>query len=196
MKAHVFAGLLFLLMAGLAHAGTDAEVAVELTDPAGDVSGEGYRPNDVVAIKLSSDGEHVIIATTLKDAVKPDTESVWERLLLSVSFDADNDPKSGGQAYAGYTADVPGMDFGSEIMSDGRSASGSIFSIDERGNQKSIRYSGDTPNTPVKGNVYTAKYPYADLGLKSGQVIRVVIREVDDRSQDMGVHPGVLLKLK
>ena len=179
-----------------------AKTRAVLADPAGDVTGdEGeVSPVDVVGVELSSDGEFVVIGVTLAEIPKP--TSLFHALLLGVAFDIDDNPKSGGQGFGGMHGDVPGIDFESEVLcslEDGapsRSAAASVIKVDARGNQSSILTSSDAPQTPSKGKLYTGKIAYASLLAKSGQTIRVIARELNDRGAGQGLFPDVLLTLK
>jgi hypothetical protein len=186
----------------LSAADTTAKLSATFTDPAGDVSGrEGAPPPpDVVKVDLSSDGEFIIVAVTLTETPKP--VSLFQALVLGVAFDVDNDKKSGGQGFAGWHGDVPGIDFESEILSsveDGApssSSAASVIAVDERGNQSSVLAASDAPSVPAKGKVYTGKIAYASVGVESGQTIRVIARELDDQGEQSGMFPDALLTLK
>ncbi len=71
--------------------------------------------------------------------------------------------------------DVPGIDFESEIIS----------SVED-----------GAVSTPANGKVYTGKIAYTSLGVKSGQTIRVIARELNDRGERHGMFPDAWLKLK
>jgi hypothetical protein len=171
------------------------------TDPAGDVTGEeGEDPIDVVGVELSSDGEFIVVAVTLAKAPKP--ASPFQALVAGVAFDVDNSRKSGGQGFGGMHGDVPGIDFESEILASleegavSKSSAASVIGVDAKGNQSSILTSSDAPSTPANGKLYTGKIAYASLGVKSGQTIRVVARELNDRGPGQGLFPDALLTLK
>lgn len=178
------------------------QARIRVSDPAGDITpDEGdAHPIDIVAVDISSDGEFVIVAVTLVEPPRP--TSLFQALVAGVAFDVDNDRKSGGQGFGGMHGDVPGIDFESEIISsveDGAvstSSAASVMGVDARGNQSSVLYSSDAPSTPAKGKVYTGKIAYASLGVKSGQTIRVIARELSDRGEQNGMFPDMLLKLK
>jgi hypothetical protein len=48
----------------------------------------------------------------------------------------------------------------------------------------------------VKGKLYVGKIAYASLGVKSGQTIRVIARELNDRGPEEGMFPEAQLMLK
>jgi hypothetical protein len=71
-----------------------------------------------------------------------------------------------------------------------------VSSVDANGNQAFVLTSGDNTSTPARGKVYTGIVPYSAIGAKSGQTIRVIVRELDDRGETSGMFPDVRLKLK
>jgi len=178
------------------------QARISFSDPAGDITpDEGdAHPIDIVNVDVSSDGEFVIVAVTLAEPPMP--TSLFQALVAGVAFDVDNDRKSGGQGFGGMHGDVPGIDFESEILSsveDGAvstSSTASVMGVDARGNQSNVLYSSDAPSTPAKGKVYTGRIAYSSIGVKSGQTIRVIARELNDRGEKHGMFPDALLKLK
>jgi hypothetical protein len=59
-----------------------------------------------------------------------------------------------------------------------------------------VLLSSDAPSTRAKGKVYTGKIAYTSLGVKSGQTIRIIARELTDRGELQGMFPEAFLKLK
>lgn len=172
------------------------------TDPAGDVTGDegDEHPIDVVKLELSSDGKFIIAAITLVEPPTPKT--LFQSLMVGLAFDVDNNRKTGGQGFGAMTGDLPGIDFESEILSsfeDGalsKSSSASVIAVDGKGNQSSVLAASDAPATPAKGKLYTATIAYASLGVKPGQTIRIVARELNDRGEKSGVFPEAWLTLR
>jgi hypothetical protein len=80
----------------------------------------------------------------------------------------------------------------------------SLFSVTEtekftktgEGNTDSIDHFWDLPKVPVSGNKIEGTLPYEKIGVKSGQTIRVVLRESDGGYEDKSFFPDVLLILK
>ena len=179
-----------------------AKASIKFTDPAGDVTAMEGDPNpiDIVGINLSSDGEFIVVGITVAEAPRPAT--IFQALIAGVAFDVDNDRKSGGQGFAGWHGDVPGVEFESEIIGsvdDGgvsRSSSASVIGVETNGNQSNVLLSSDAPATPAKGKLYTGKIAYSSLGVKSGQTIRVIARELSDRGEKEGLFPDALMTLK
>ena len=178
------------------------QTKVSWDDPEGDVTGPEDDPNpiDIVKVDLSSDGEFVVVALTLKDVPKPAT--LFQALIAGVAFDVDNNAKTGGHGFAGMHGPLPGIDFESEIIAsvdDGqpsKSAAASVIAVDEKTNQSSVLYSSEAPATDAKGKVYTGKIAYSSIKAKSGQVVRTIVRELNDQGNAAGMFPEVLLKLK
>lgn len=172
------------------------------SDPAGDVTGpeEGPAPLDILGVDISSDGEFVVVDVTLAAVPKPN--SLLEALVAGVVFDVDNDPGTGGQGFGGAYGNVPGFEFESEIVSsveggaESKSAAASVMAIATNGNQSSVMYPSDAPVSPAKGKTFSGKIAYSSIGVKSGKTIRVVVRELDDRGEQQGMFPEVMLTLK
>jgi hypothetical protein len=185
-----------------AAAGAAGKSKVSFTDPAGDITPDDgdAHPIDIVGVDLSSDGESIVVAVTL--AGPPQPASLFQALVAGVVFDVDNDRKTGGQGFGGAYGDVPGIEFESEILSSleegavSKSASASVIAVDARGNQSSVLYASDAPATPAKGKVYTGTIAYSLLGVKPGQTIRVIARELTDRGPQSGMFPEALLTLQ
>jgi hypothetical protein len=204
MKAVVCALAFAILFSSALLAADKPSVQTRVTfdDAEGDVTGPEDDPNpiDVVKVDLSSDGEFIVVALTLKDVPKPST--LFQALIAGVAFDVDNSAKTGGHGFAGMHGPLPGIDFESEIVAavdDGapsKSASASVISVDEKGNQASVLYSFDAPATDAKGKTYTGKIAYSSIGAKPGQVIRTIVRELNDQGEGAGMFPEVMLKLK
>jgi hypothetical protein len=179
-----------------------AKSKFSFTDPAGDVTITEYDPNpiDVVGIDVSSDGEFIVVSSTLAAIPKP--TALTQALITGVAFDADNDVKTGGHGFAGMHGPLPGIDFESEIFASvdegqpSKSASASVIGVDANGNQSSVLYSFDAPSTDAKGKVFTGKIAYSSIGVKPGQTIRMIVRELNDGGETAGMFPELLLKLK
>ena len=196
--------------------------SIELTDPAGDVapihssSGTDYPGLDVVKLSVKSDGKQVAFVATLKDPPGAFASDVIETYI-----DADNNPKTGvtltyppigGFEYYGRLNSCVDYTDGSSACAGGGGkakpkAHWSAMSL--------ARYKGTSQYdredvlddmgfpgrkkataTPVTGNVLRGVFDYQDLKLKSGQTIRLVIREAGDNGADDGRFPDILLTLK
>lgn len=189
-----------------------ARHAVKLADPAGDVGlvslGDKEYPGlDVVEFALASDGAELIVTATLKNKIGKLADTAVE-----MSIDTDNDGKTGGKSMfletGGFERQVnlnACLDY-----ADGTSACiGSFDKAVKRAYAMATvqRYTGKDSatehqvgsfNTPSSsdGKVFQAKVKYADLGVKSGQTLRIVAREAG-AGLDLGAYfPDVVLTLK
>ena len=195
--------------------------SVELTDPAGDVSvihstGGDHPGFDVVKLALRSDGRRLTIAATLKDPPGDFASDV-----VRIYFDTDNDrstgsqftfPKIGGFEYGGQLHACVSYADRSEACAGGTSSK----AVGHWAALELNRYKGkgqfDTesvidamdfpgkkasPRTPIQGKVVESALEYADLQVKPGQTIRVVVQETGGMSDaDEGLFPDILLTLK
>lgn len=195
--------------------------AVELTDPAGDVgkihsTGGDYPGFDVVKLALKSDGHRLTVAATLKDPPGDFASDV-----VRVYLDTDNNrttgaqftfPKIGGFEYAAQLDACVSYADRSEACSGGTNAK----AIGHWAGLELERYKGkgqfdkDTlvdamgfpgkkasPRTPIQGTLVESAIDYADLHVKPGQTIRVVVQETGGMSDaDDGLFPDILLTLK
>jgi hypothetical protein len=205
MKGVAIACAFLAVSSSLPMAADDAPAArskVSYMDPAGDVAITEYDPNpiDVVGIDVSSDGEFIVVSSTLVAVPKP--TALTQALITGVAFDVDNDSKTGGHGFAGMHGALPGIDFECEIFASvdegqpSKSASASVSSVDANGNQASVLYSFDAPATDARDKVYTGKIAYSTIGVKPGQTIRMIVRELNDSGATAGIFPEFLLKLK
>lgn len=211
MKQIAFVALSLLLLTGAA---PNAPVTIaELTDSAGDVqpgsTSDGPRaPLDVVRITLTSDGRNILVVATLKDPPGSFASSA-----VTLYFDTDNKPSTGVETFWGKKN---GFEFVSELdacihYTDGSSVcSGgmngkvkshyAVADVSKYGGSsmetESIRSVFRATETPVEGKILRASIAYADLGVKSGAVVRIVARESDGPYDATADFPDVLLKLK
>ena len=190
-----------------------AQHAVKLTDPAGDVglvsSGDDkeYPGLDVVEFALASDGAELTVTATLKNKIGKLADTAVE-----MNIDTDNDGKTGGKSMfletGGFERQVnlnACLDY-----ADGTSACiGSFDKAIKRAYAMATvnRYTGKDFATepqvgsfnipaPSDGKVFQAKVKYADLGVKAGQTLRIVAREVSAGLDPGSYFPDVVLTLK
>jgi hypothetical protein len=190
--------------------------SVELDERAGDArpmsTSDGDIPGlDVVHVRIASDGKRLAFAVTLKDP-----PGVFASSALNAYLDTDLNPKTGVDYHG-----LPGFDYKVKVEScvdyadsvsacEGGSkakpkAHWAAINVDRLKDSSAF---GDTvvdsmgfgdskasARTPVAGKVLEGGFDYADLGLKSGQTIRVVLEENDDMD-DVGDVPEILLTLK
>jgi hypothetical protein len=174
------------------------QTTVSFPDPAGDAtSNDESKPVDIVKVELTSDGENLIFAATVTETITPKT--LYETIIANFAIDTDNDRKTGDMAFNGMYGDIPGIEFVSELLSEftegkpSESASASLFSQKEKAN---VVYASYAESTKMRNRTYTGKIKYTDLGVKSGQIIRVVALEASDYGEKAGVFPDAELKLK
>jgi len=199
--------------------------SIELTDPVGDVqplhssSGKDYPGFDVVKMTLASDGKRLSITATLHDAPPAFASDV-----LELFFDTDNKaatgaqmifPKLGGFEYrAQRDACVDFSDKSSACA--GGTSDAKAKATAHYGAIDLIRYTGkgeyeredvlDALSFPGrKASVQTPIGPdrvvrgfidYADLKVKPGQTIRILVREASSSTDLAGYFPEILLTLK
>jgi hypothetical protein len=195
--------------------------AVELTDPAGDVSKihstAGDHPGfDVVKLALRSDGRRITVAATLKDPPGDFASDV-----VRVYVDTDNDRSTGSQ----FTfPKIGGFEYGGQLdacvsyadRSEACAGSTNSKAVAHWAALELNRYTGkgqfdkesvidamDFPGkkastrTPIQGKVVESAIEYADLHVKPGQTIRLVVQETGGMSDaDEGLFPDILLTLK
>jgi hypothetical protein len=213
-RCEVIACAFLLLFVSLIFAQSPKPVAtVDLTDPAGDVKDKTGK--DIVKVSLSSDGKSIKAAVTLKDDIsKSISETMAPGKVLEMYFDTDLKDVTGGKPMWG---EKKGFEFVSTLLGcidyeGGSSACAggagtkikSLFSVTEtekftktgEGNTDSIDHFWDLPKVPVSGNKIEGTLPYEKIGVKSGQTIRVVLRESDGGYEDKSFFPDVLLILK
>ena len=216
------AGLTLGLAVGAYAEVKKAKGSIELSDPAGDVnkintSGGTYPGMDVVKLKISSDGKQLVFETTLKDP-PPDFASN----VLIVWFDVDNSPKTGIQLM--FYKDRVGFEYRSQLYAcikydngmtacTGGSSKTKVlerfgaldldyFKGKDENARKSLvgtlRFPGQKPalKTPITGKTVKGVLDYADLKVKSGQTIRILVREACGPIKATSLFPEVLLTLK
>ncbi len=176
-----------------------------------------YPGFDLVKLAVSSDAKTITLAATL---TAPPANAAYE--VIEFYIDADNNPKTGithpdsrllaGMEFygtleaclehstfgtscagtdtrpAGYTAVVTLEKFGRDWM-----FKDTLLDLPAAGKVR------EPQKTPIKGPVVQATVDYAAMGLKPGQTIRLVAREVSAGKVDnagQGYLPEILLTLK
>lgn len=200
-----------------------AKGGIELSDPKGDVdkintSGGTYPGFDVVKLAIVSDGKQIKFITTLTDPPGRFASSV-----IDVYFDTDNDPNSGIQLM--FFKDKKGFTYKSQLeacikFDNGMTActggSGDKAKVLERFGAMGLdRFKGKTENEtehivtalgfpdqkkakrfPIKGKVVEGALDYEDLKVKSGQTVRILVREASTNVFKKSLFPEVLLTLE
>jgi hypothetical protein len=199
-----------------------AKGGIELSDPAGDVnpittSGGSYPGFDVVKLSIKSDGQKITIGATLKDP-PPDFAST----VLVIYFDTDANKKTGAKlssfkGFSGYDymAELQACieyDNGMKACSGGSSKAKPVARFaainmvrypGESENKKeklvsSLGFPGRKPSaiTPIKGKVVQTTLEYADLKVKSGQTIGILVHEACSFRKPENLFPEIRLTLK
>ena len=193
--------------------------SIELTDPAGDVSpigtseGTSYPGFDVVKLSVKSDGKQIAFVATLKDP-----PGAFASDVIDVYFDVDNNAKSGTSLSFPpadgfeYTAELSAcVDYedrssacagGSKAKPKAHWAAINLSRYKGKSQYEkdtvvdSMGFMGAKPSAkaPITANVVQGSIDYADLKVKPGQTIRMLIKE--SHAKDMGLFPEVLLTLK
>lgn len=215
-RAGTAAGILWVLLAaGPAHAQNASAV---LADPPGDVNEANNGPEnarDVVKLSLGSDGTSLTIAATLAK----DEKSTMAGGVVRFYLDTDGKAATGGKTRYGQA----GFELEAELsVCHGDAAAITSCAGGGDGQAPKARYAragleqftgtagqeiqkylttrtvrsgmGSPSGPPLAGRLVTAAIPYADLGVKAGQLVRVLAFEVDAR--DDGAFPEVVLTLK
>ena len=199
--------------------------SVEFTDPIGDVetlhssSDKDYPGYDVVKIALASDGKTLAVSATLHDA-----PGLFASQVLELLFDTDRNastgaemifPKIGGFEYkAQLDACIDFSDKSSACIggtSDAKvkaTAHYAAFDLsrftgkgayDKEDVVDALGFPGRkaSAKTPIGPDlVVRGTLDYADLKVKSGQTIRILVREGSSASDLSGYFPEILLTLK
>jgi hypothetical protein len=199
--------------------------SIELTDPVGDIepihsSGDKDYPGyDVVKMRLASDGKELAISATLHDAPGPFASDV-----LELFFDTDNKaatgaqmifPKIGGFEYKAQldacidfsdkSAACIGGTSDAKVKATAHYAAIDLSHFTGKGpyDKEDVvdalgfpgrKASAKTPIGPdfvVRGTI-----DYADLKVKPGQTIRILVREASSKTDLSGYFPEILLTLK
>lgn len=190
----------------------------DLTDPAGDVKDKTGK--DIVKVSLSTDGKNIKAAVTLKDDISKSISETPDKVLmapgevLEMYFDTDSKETTGGKPMWG---DKKGFEFGSTLMGcieyEGGSSAcmggggtkiKSLFTVTEsikftktgESGSDSLDHFWDLPKVPLQENKIEGTIPYEKIGVKSGQTIRVVLRESDGGFDEKSYFPDVWLILK
>jgi hypothetical protein len=199
--------------------------SIELTDPVGDVepihsSGDKDYPGyDVVKLALASDGKVLAISATLHDA-----PGVFASNVLEIFFDTDNKAATGAQmtfpeiggfeykaeldaciAFSDKSAACVGGTSDAKVKPTAHYAAIDLSRYTGKGPYdkedvvSSLSFPGQKASvkTPIGPDlVVRGTIDYADLKVKSGQTIRILVREASSKTDLKGYFPEILLTLK
>ena len=205
--------LIFMTHSALAQM-VKAKHAVELEDPVGDVRDQGDEPSmDVVKVSITSDGKNIQVIAVLKETISYYLEEHKADEVISLHFDIDKNAETGGLAFWGKKAGfehkvslvacIQYENGGLACMgSVGGKITGYISSLStyayEQGKKspKRNRSSLESTQKAITDKEIEIEFPYRDIGVSSGQSIRMVIRESDSFFNDESYFPEVLFTLK
>lgn len=198
-------------------------VGVELADPVGDVhtlhssNEKDYPGYDVVKLVLASDGKTLSFAATLHD-----NPGVFASEVLEIFFDTDHDAKTGVKM---VFPEIGGFEYTADLDACVEFSDKSSACVGGGGKAKAVahyaaidleRYTGASPYDK-EGVVSVIGFPgqkasaktsigadrvvrgaidYADLKVKPGQTVRILVREGCSGMDLSGYFPEILLTLK
>lgn len=179
------------------------ESATDHVEPV--LTGSGNIPGrDVARFQLTSDGTNLILSATMAKPVSGSLADAVVRLYV----DVDNDATTGSAA---TFSDISGFEFeidlnlcvayenGVEACAGQAGTKPASYYATAAGKKtesgEELRSIWDLAQTKVNGNIVTAGIPYADLGLKSGQTVRIYARESSGEYDDSSYFPEVRLTM-
>jgi hypothetical protein len=193
-----------------------AQSVVTLKDAAGDVRGKDDDNLDVVAVGLDSDGKSLLVSATLAADVSALMSKRNASDALRMFIDTDDNPATGGEitwaaGRKGYDTEVDAYSClkyanGEACMGGlggkptGYFTSYGIQKWKKQGDNGSFEMElmpGSEGSTgTAAGRTLKVAVPYAKLGLRAGQTIRVAVRESDGPYDATAVMADARLKLK
>ncbi len=215
-KTPLFVAYVVLLVLVSAAAGDPIQAthAVELEDPAGDVLNEGEDlGKDVVRLQVATDGKELSFSVLLADEVAAYLAGRKAGDVIQVNVDTDSDSATGGKTFWGGKE---GFEYLVSIRAciryeDGEACVGGLSSP-EQGYFSSYEVAQftqgatdakdvhdifwESPRTEITGSEVAVRIPYAELGVSSGQALRLAIREADSTYDAESFFPEVVLTLK
>jgi hypothetical protein len=193
----------------------------EYSNPAGDPNPKYGSPigRNVVKASVSSDGSNILLSATLKE----DEHGNSAGPVLDLYLDTDGSAATGGKAYWGKDAKPPkaGYEYRAQlsvclaydgdigacaggppqppksrhariILDKFKGAAGADLDMM---NSESLISGFGPANDPFTGRVLQGKIPYAKLGLKPGQAVRISARKGDVAGEESFL-PDFVLALK
>lgn len=194
---------------------------IELTDPAGDVepihgSSGDYPGLDVVGVSISSDGKQITFTATLKDPPGSFASDV-----LGIYIDSDDQPATGMKM---TFPELGGFEYKAELQACADYADKSSACVGGSSKSKPTahwaainlerfkgkgEYDKDTvvdsmgfpgskasAKVPIPGKAVQGSIDYADLKVKPGQTIRILVSESGAGGNLDSFFPEILLKLQ
>ena len=209
--------LIVLLVQCIANAETKKyQYKCELTDPAGDLEESNKdKGKDIVKLNLNSDGKELHVTAHFKDKLSTSLNKDMAGAVMRLNIDTDNKATTGGKP---FFSQATGFEYIIKIYAcisygdQGEACSGSLekvkpvsyFSsfIPEKYQQDSNTSEGkhdfrwQSPHKDIKDTILEVSIPYAEMGVKSGQTVRFLIREEDSFYNEKGFFPEFLFTFK
>lgn len=170
------------------------------------LSASGKLPGrDVRSFRVSSDGTHLTLTATMTEPAA----GTWADDVVRMFVDTDDDAATG--AAATFT-DVSGFELQVDLNLCVKYDNGAVACAGEGGKKaaahfatavvkrtasgEEVRDVWDLPEAPVESVVVEAKVPYADLGVESGQTVRIYARESNGPMDASSYFPQVRLTVR
>jgi len=213
LKRKVGGLALAMVAAALSANGTELRKAsgeVTFDDPRGDVqamtSSSGEHPGrDVVKLRVASDGTNLTIAATLA----AEMSGTFANDVIQLYVDKDNDESTGTAA---TWSKKTGFEWNVALLAcieyegggaacvggagDKATAYYAVAKVTDTASGQAVQSIWVLPKTPIQGNVVESQVSYADLGVESGQTIRLCARESNGAYDESSYFPEVALTLK
>ena len=192
-----------------------AKHSVGLDDPIGDVLNEdGKLGKDVVKLILASDGKDLHVTATLEKEITHYLVGNIAGDLLQINMDTDTNAATGGKTSWGNKegfeqkvsvrtcieyknggeACVGGMETNQEKYFSSYKVEQLELGSTSGKNTHDIFWT--SPRSDITGKTVTSKISYSDIGVSSGQTIRLLIREADSSYDTKSFFPEILFTLK
>ena len=216
MKKILILSLLFVLSVSFTFSKTVAgRHQIELDDPVGDVQENDGKPGkDVTHVGIVSDGENLHVTVELAKNVSYYLNDQLAGPVIEMHFNTDNNDKTGGIPFWGtekkgfeYEVDVVACiqyengglaclgALGDKIKGFASSYKVSQYEQDQK-SPKSVSSALEHVQNEITGKTVEVTIPYSEIGIKSGNRIRILIRESDSTFNDASYFPDVFFIVK
>lgn len=188
---------------------------VELEDPVGDVlENKGKPGKDVVKVSIISDGENLHIAAELKEKVEFYLKDQMAGPVIEMHFNTDNNNTTGGIAFWGK--EKKGFEYQVDLVACIKYENGGLACLGSLGDKiegfcssykineyeqdkkmpKNINSTLNSTQKDITGKKVEIILPYSEIGIASGDRIRIAIRESDSSFDDKSYFPEVFFIVK
>jgi len=187
--------------------------SIELKDAENDVRNSEHPGKDVVKVSINSDGKYLLVKAILKDDIQHYLNSNMAGTVIQIHFDVDNNRETGGKIFwtknSGFEyvvsvrscilydkgeACVGGLGdkitgfFSSYLTKKYGQGSNSATDVHD--------YRWESSKEKITGNSVATKIPYDEIGVVSGQIIRIVIEEKDSLKPKEAYSSDIFFALK